>query len=77
MINPVQTSIQTTGLGLQVSSPCITMECWRGVAYGLLYFLGRLSYSTTNTISAFSTYDTISVTNQIPCTIRNFSKLYL
>lgn len=54
---------------LQVTSPCIIMHCLVGVAYGLVCFGGRSSYSIINTMSASLTHDTISVITNIPFTI--------
>lgn len=55
-----------TAVVLQVTSLCTIMQWWVGVAHGFPWFLGRLCYSVPKTISASSTHDTISVTDQIP-----------
>lgn len=44
LIYPIRTDIELWAP--QVTSPCIIMQYLVGVAYGLIYFLGRLSYST-------------------------------
>lgn len=66
-----------TAVVLQVTSLCTIMQWWVGVAHGFPWFLGRLCYSVPKTISASSTHDTISVTDQIPLTVWDFSQLYL